>query len=181
MLAAAARAVCGARSPFRPVTRPASVEPASPSTGHPPGKRGARYPSGGCMGSTDALRSRRQRAKPGSAALRSASPPGSGNTRVTPLADAGTVYLTARDLDRGRDAVEQLRSRPVFYQLDVQCSAEVDAAARHRHARRRSRTARPPRALANRPPAGTPRRGGAFCPVSRIMRYGSSWIGRRTN
>lgn len=49
------------------------------------------------------------------------------------IADTGTVYLTARDPDRGRAAVEQLRSEgldPVFYQLDVQSAAEVDAAAR---------------------------------------------------
>jgi carbonyl reductase 1 len=47
--------------------------------------------------------------------------------------DGGTVYLAARDAERGRQAVELLRGEglaPEFWQLDVRDTEQVDAAAR---------------------------------------------------
>jgi NAD(P)-dependent dehydrogenase (short-subunit alcohol dehydrogenase family) len=55
------------------------------------------------------------------------------------LGDDGTVYLAARSAERGQQAVEQLRGEglsPVFYQLDVRDTDQLDAAAetmRERH------------------------------------------------
>jgi carbonyl reductase 1 len=55
------------------------------------------------------------------------------------LGDSGTVYLSARDPERGRAAIEQLRAEgldPVFCPLDVQDASQVEAAAelmRERH------------------------------------------------
>jgi carbonyl reductase 1 len=47
--------------------------------------------------------------------------------------DDGTVYLAARSAERGQQAVQQLRGEglaPVFYQLDVRDTDQVNAAAR---------------------------------------------------
>jgi carbonyl reductase 1 len=49
------------------------------------------------------------------------------------LGEDGVVYLSARDEERGREAVEGLRAEglnPVFHQLDVRDTDQVNAAAR---------------------------------------------------
>jgi NAD(P)-dependent dehydrogenase (short-subunit alcohol dehydrogenase family) len=48
------------------------------------------------------------------------------------LGDDGTIYLTTRDPDRGRKAVEELTAEglnPVFHQLDVRDTGQVNATA----------------------------------------------------